>query len=86
VTSAEEVLRDCGPDVEEHEQLTEPSPPTLICRGRRVAPQGRRALGWLATIRRWSVEQHEVEITLERSVGSDVQARVRRSPLAAPGP
>lgn len=86
VTTAEEVLRYCGPDVEEHEQLTEPSRRTLIYRGRRVAPQGRRALGWLATIRRWSVEQHEVEITLERNVVSDVQARVRRSPLAAPGP
>jgi hypothetical protein len=86
VTTAEEVLRYCGPDAEEHEQLTEPSRRTLIYRGRRVAPQGRRALGWLATIRRWSVEQHEVEIALERNVVTDVQARVRRSPLAAPGP
>jgi len=58
----------------------------LIYRGRRVAPHGRRALGWLATISRWSVEQHEVEITLDGNVVSDVQARVRRSPLAAPGP
>jgi len=42
---------------------------------------GRRGLGWLATVSRWSVERHEVEITLERDVVTDVQARVRRSPL-----
>ena len=86
VTTYAEVLRYCGPDPEEHEELTAPGRRTLIYRGRRVAPQGRRALGWLATVRRWSMEQHEVEIALERDVVSDVQARVRRSPLAAPGP
>jgi hypothetical protein len=84
VTTYEEVLRYCGPEAEEHEQLTAPGRRTLIYRGRRVAPQGRRALGWLATVRRWSIEQHEVEITLERNVVTDVQARVRRSPLAEP--
>ena len=86
VTTAEEVLRYCGPDAEEHEQLTAPGRRTLIYRGRRVAPHGRRALGWLATIQRWSVEQHEVEVTLDGNVVSDVQARVRRSPLTATGP
>ncbi len=84
VTTYDEVLRYCGPEAEEHEQLTAPGRRTLIYRGRRVAPQGRRALGWLATVRRWSIEQHEVEITLERNVVTDVQARVRRSPLAEP--
>jgi len=82
-TTYEEVLRICGPDAEEHEQLTTPRR-TLIYRGRRVVPQGRRRLGWLSTVRRWSIEQHEVEITLERDVVTDVQARVRRSPLAQP--
>jgi hypothetical protein len=47
-------------------------------------PQGQRRLGWLATVRRWSIEEHEVEIALERNVVTDVQARVRRSPLAQP--
>jgi hypothetical protein len=83
-TTYEQVLRTCGPDAEEHEQLTTPGRRTLIYRGRRVVPQGRRRLGWLATVRRWSIEQHEVEITLERDVVTDVQARVRRSPLAQP--
>lgn len=82
-TTYEEVLRFCGPEAEEHEQLTVPRR-TLIYRGRRVVPQGRRRLGWLSTVRRWSIEQHEVEITLERDVVTDVQARVRRSPLAQP--
>ena len=84
VTTAEEVLRYCGPDAEEHEQLTAPGQRILIYRGRRVAPQGRRRLGWLTTVRRWSIEQHEVEITLKDNVVTDVQARVRRSPLAEP--
>ncbi len=83
-TTAEQVLRSCGPEAEEHEQLTAPGRRTFIYRGRRVVPQGRRRLGWLATVRRWSIEQHEVEITLERDVVTDVQARVRRSPLASP--
>jgi hypothetical protein len=83
-TTTEQVLRYCGPEAEEHEQLTAPGRRTLIYRGRRVVPQGRRRLGWLATVRRWSIEQHEVEITLERDVVTDVQARVRRSPLASP--
>jgi len=83
-TTYEEVLRSCGPEAEEHEQLTTPGRRTLIYRGRRVVPQGRRRLGWLATVRRWSIEQHEVEIALERNVVTDVQARVRRSPLSEP--
>ncbi|MGH7346732.1 MAG: hypothetical protein ACREK4_17615 [Candidatus Rokuibacteriota bacterium] len=83
-TTVDEVLRYCGHDAEEHEQLTAPGRRTLIYRGRRVVPQGRRRLGWLATVSRWSIEQHEVEITLERDVVTDVQARVRRSPLPQP--
>jgi len=83
-TTYEEVLRDCGPEAEEHEQLTTPGRRTLVYRGRRVVPQGRRRLGWLTTVRRWSIEEHEVEIALERNVVTDVQARVRRSPLAQP--
>ncbi|PYN74491.1 MAG: hypothetical protein DMD96_30265 [Candidatus Rokuibacteriota bacterium] len=82
-TTYQEVLRLGGPDAEEHEQLTAaPGRRTLVYRGRRVVPQGRRGLGWLATVSSWSVEHHEVEITLERDVVTDVQARVRRSPIA----
>jgi hypothetical protein len=84
-TTYEEVIRLCGPDAEEHEHLTTPRR-TLFYRGRRVVPQGRRRLGWLSTVRRWSIEAHEVEITLEQNIVTDVQARVRRSPLAEPEP
>src|SRR5438094_768867 len=83
-TTYEEVVRLCGANAEEHEQLAAPDRRTLIYRGRRVAPQGGRSLGWLATVSRWSAEQHEVEITLERDVVVDVQARVRRSYLVQP--
>ena len=86
VTTYPEVLRLSGPDAEEHEQLTAPGRRTLLYRGQRVAPQGRRGLGWFATVSRWSVERHEVEITIERDVVTDVQARVRRTPITEPPP
>jgi hypothetical protein len=58
----------------------------LVYRGRKVVPQRRRRFGWLATVSRWDVEHHEVEITLEHNVVRDVQqARVRRTHLAQPG-
>jgi hypothetical protein len=80
-TAYEEVLRLAGGPPEEHEQLTNPDRRTVVFRGRRLVPQHRRRFGWFSTVSGWSVEQHEVEITLERDVVSDVQARVRRSPL-----
>ena len=83
-TTSQEVLRICGPQSEEREELSAPERRTLVYRGRRVAPQAGRSLGWLATVSRWSAEQHEVEITLERDVVVDVQARVRRSFLVQP--
>ena len=83
-TTYDQVLRLCGGAPEEHEQLTTPDRRTVVYRGRRVGPQHRRRFGWLAAVGGWSVEQHEVEITLERDVVTDVQARVRRSPLTPP--
>jgi len=83
-TTYQDVLRLCGPNTEEREELSAPERRTLVYRGRRVAPQAGRSLGWLATVSRWSAEQHEVEITLERDVVVDVQARVSRSYLVSP--
>jgi len=78
-TTYDEVRRLCGPEVEEHHQLA-PSPRrTLVCRGRRLLPEGRRVFGWLATVRHWEVEHHEVKIELEGNVVRDVQASVRRA-------
>jgi len=86
-TTYEEVLRLCGRDFEERSRLREPDHRTLVYRGRRVVPRRRRQLlGWLATVHHWDVEEHEVEIDLERDLVRDVQARVRRSRLAFPEP
>jgi hypothetical protein len=73
------VLRFCGPDVEEHQQLAPSHRRTLVCRGRRLLPQGRRVFGWLATVRHWEVEHHEVRIELEGDVVRDIQASLRRA-------
>jgi hypothetical protein len=83
-TTYDEVLRICGPEVEQLEQLSAPDRRSLVYRGRRVVPQRRRTFGWLATVGVWIVEQHEVEIELERNVVIDVRARVRRSRLDHP--
>jgi hypothetical protein len=86
VTTYRDVLRICGHEVEELSRPTQPERRTLHYRGRRIVPHRQRALGWLATVDRWDVEQHEVDIELEREVVADVQARVRRSRLSAPEP
>jgi hypothetical protein len=86
VTTHEEVRRLCGGDVEEQSRLTDPGRRRLVYRGRRVVPRRRRAFGWLATVDHWDVEQHEVDIELERDVVRDVQARVTRSRLSVPEP
>ena len=86
VTTYDEVVRLCGADVEEQSRLTAPERRRLVYRGRRVVPRRRRAFGWLATVAHWDVEQHEVDIELERDVVRDVQARVTRSRLNAPEP
>ncbi|MEK7387338.1 MAG: hypothetical protein AABZ83_12930, partial [candidate division NC10 bacterium] len=57
-TTHEEVLRLCGPDPEEHEQLAMPERRILVYRGRKVVPQRRRRLWWLATVSRWDAEHH----------------------------
>jgi hypothetical protein len=84
VTAHEEVLRLCGSQPEEHEQLAAPERRVLVYRGRRIVPQRRSGFGWVTTVGSWDVEHHEVEITLERGVVQDVQARVRRTHLTDP--
>jgi hypothetical protein len=81
VTTADEVLRLCGPDAEVVEKLDVPGRRTLVYRGRRVVPESRRRFGWLATVSRWDVEDHEVQIDLAGDVVTDVKAQVRRARL-----
>jgi hypothetical protein len=81
VTTADEVLRLCGPDAEVVEKLDAPGRRTLVYRGRRVVPQPRRRFGWLATVSRWDVEEHEVQVDLAGELVTDVKAQVRRARL-----
>jgi hypothetical protein len=85
-TTHAEVLNLCGPDPEEREKLSAPGRRTLVYRGRRVVPHRRRRFGWLATVNRWDIEHHEVEIELDGDRVRDVQAQVYRTRLSQPGP
>jgi hypothetical protein len=81
VTTYEQVLQLCGPDLEQVERLPLSDRRTLVYRGQRVVPQRWRTFGWLTTVRGWGVEHHEVEIELEHDVVRDVRAHVRRTRL-----
>lgn len=83
-TTRERVLAICGSGPEETEHLDAPDRRALIYRGRRVIPRRRRRFGWVSTVGAWDVEEHEVEIVLERDVVQNVQARVRRFPRRDP--
>jgi hypothetical protein len=85
-TTYQQVLELCGHDVEERVTLAQPDRKTLIYRGRRIVPHHRRLAGLLAAVTYWDVEDHEVEIVVERDVVRDVQAHVRRSRLSSDEP
>jgi hypothetical protein len=85
-TTYEEVLALCGADVEQWESLEAPERRTLMYRGRRSMAHHRAIFGWLATVSFWDIEQHEVEVELDKDVVRDVQARVRRSRVTTPEP
>ena len=80
----EDVLRVCGREVEEREDLGTRGRKTLIYRGRRDVPHRQWAWRWLATVSHWDVERHEIEIVLENGVVQDIQVRVGRARLAQP--
>jgi hypothetical protein len=83
-TTREQVLAIAGAEFEEQERRVTPGRRTLIYRGRRVVPARRRIFPWLARVRYWEAERHEVEIELDGDVVRDVQARVRRSRASHP--
>jgi hypothetical protein len=78
-TTREQILQLYGPASEEHEGLVGADRKTITYRGRREVPSRSWTLGWLTTIDHWDIEDHEVEITLERDVVKDIQVRLRRS-------
>ena len=78
-TTYEDVRRLFGPGAEERVSLPGRQPLAVVYRERRVIPRRGWSLGWVATVRSWDLEDHEVEISFERDRVRDVQARVRRS-------
>jgi hypothetical protein len=83
-TTYDEVLRLCGPDAEQQEQRSAPGRRTLVYRGRRVVPRGRRVFSWFSTVSHWVLEDHTVQIDFDESVVKDVQANIRRSRIPSP--
>jgi hypothetical protein len=82
-TTYDAVLAQCGREMEESEGLSEPGRKTLVYRGRREVPERRWTWGWVATVSRWIVEDHEVQVVVDGGIVRDVQARVRRSRVAS---
>jgi len=78
-TTVEQVLRLCGTEVEEREDLAMPRRKTLVYRGRRDVPHRRWGWSWLAAVSYWDVERHEVEITTEDGVVQNIQVRIGRA-------
>ena len=78
-TTHEEVLRLCGAEMEEHEDLTRPRRKTLVYRGRRDVPHRRWAWSWLAAVSYWDIERHEVEVTVEDGIVHNLQVRIGRA-------
>ena len=80
-TTAEEVVRLCGPPTEEHEHLGDDTVGrrTIAYRGTRTFTHHGFRFGRIATVARRDEEVHEVDVELERGVVRQVQARIKRS-------
>lgn len=84
VTTESEVRRLLGDEAEVVERRGTQDERTLVYRGRHLVPDRRPLLGWLAHVSRWTVEDHEVAITVVDGLVRDVQARVRRARRSSP--
>jgi len=83
-TTHEQVIRLCGPPVEQQERFPASDRRTLVYRGRRLVPKARRRLGWFSTVDYWEGEQHEVKIELDHDIVRDVNAQIRHYRLERP--
>jgi hypothetical protein len=81
-TTYADVLRLCGPEVEERVDLARPRRRVLVYRGQRDVPHRRWASRWLATVSHWDVERHEIEILVDDEVVQDIQIRIGRARAA----
>jgi hypothetical protein len=80
----EDVVRICGVPDEQRRRITAGDVQTLVYRATRRVPERGLTMGWLATVRSWEIERHEVDIELDRDVVKDVVVRVRRTRTASP--
>jgi hypothetical protein len=78
-TTRGQIVQLYGPASEEHEGLVGTDRKTLVYQGRREVPYRSWTLGWLTTVDHWDIEDHEVEISLERDVVADIQVHLRRT-------
>ena len=85
-TTREEVLRLCGPELEEEVRLDVPKLRVLVYRGWRAVPETRWRMKWVATVEAWEVVVQEVRIELESDVVTEVRVRIRRSRGSSPEP
>lgn len=83
-TTYDQVVEWLGPTREELEHLDGSGQRTLVYRGRRLVPRRHRSYGWVSTISHWDVEDHELEVLIERDRVRDVHARIRRARRATP--
>jgi hypothetical protein len=85
-TTRTEVIQWCGAPSEERTRLGSGGQRILLYRAIRRVPHPQLRVGWLATVRRWDEEHHEVAIELVNGRVSDVETRVRSSrPFVDPG-
>ena len=78
-TTRAEVIQWCGAPSEERSRLGSGGQRTLLYRSTRRVPHPQLRVGWLATVRRWDEEHHEVAIELVDGRVRDVETRVRSS-------
>lgn len=81
-TTRDQVVRLCGPAVEQREQFPASERATLVYRGRLLVPKTGRRFGWFSTVDHWEAEEHEVHVELERDVVRDVNAQIRHYRVA----
>ncbi len=80
----DDVVRLCGPPDEHHRRFADGGRRTLVYRETQRRPARGLSLGWLATVRHWEIEAHEVEIELDGERVQDVAVRVRRARASTP--
>jgi hypothetical protein len=80
----DDVVRLCGLPDEQHRRVAAGTRRTLVYRATQRRPERGLSVGWLATVRHWDIERHEIEIELDDERVQDVVIHVRRSRASSP--